>query len=35
MRHKAIQLNKTIEIVKTVNKDIDYISENAKEEYER
>jgi hypothetical protein len=33
--HKAIQLNKAIEIVKTVNKDIDYISENAKEEYER
>lgn len=33
--HKAIQLNKAIEIVKTVNKDRDYISENAKEEYER
>lgn len=33
--HRAIQLNKAIEIVKTVNKDIDYISENAKEEYER
>ncbi len=33
--YKAIQLNKAIEIVKTVNKDRDYISENAKEEYER
>lgn len=35
--HKAIQLNKAIEIVKTVNKDIDYISdiESEEEEYDR
>lgn len=35
--HKAIQLNKAIEIVKTVNKDRDYISdiESEEEEYDR
>lgn len=37
MRHKAIQLNKAIEIVKAVNKDRDYISdiESEEEEYDR
>lgn len=35
--HKAIQLNKAIEIVKTVNKDRDYISDikSEEEEYDR